>query len=247
MKKKYSWLFIYLAVPFIVKAQKDTLFVYGPGGPLSPFKECAEKFGQQNNVVVKVTGGPENKWIAAAERNADLIFGGAEYMLTSFISAHPQMIAAATRTALYPRGAAILVRPGNPKRIKSMKDLTRDGIRILDVNGAGQLGYWEDIAGRQNLIGAIGKNIKRSFANTSLAIAEWKSNPDYDAWIIYASWHYNLKEATDMVPLPEAQQVYRGTPVVLTQKGTHNAVAKSFLSFLRSAPAHRIFQKWGWQ
>lgn len=247
MKNLFYTLLFCLLIPAIARAQKDTLFVYGPGGPLSPFKECAQKFGQQNNVVVKVTGGPEANWIEDAKRKGDVVYGGAEYMLTSFISAHPELAAVATRTSLYQRGAAILVRPGNPKHIKNLKDLGKEGIRILDVNGAGQLGYWEDIAGRQHLIAAVSRNIKQSFANTALAIAEWKRNPNYDAWIIYASWHYNLKEVTDMVPLPEAQQVYRGTPVVLTQKGAGNAAAQNFLSFLKSAPAHKIFQKWGWQ
>ncbi|MGJ7033085.1 substrate-binding domain-containing protein [Niabella hirudinis] len=247
MKNWACSLFLYLLIPFIAKAQKDTLYVYGPGGPLSPFKECAEKFGRQKKVVVKVTGGPESNWIDEAKRNADVVFGGAEYMLTSFISAHPEMIAVSTRTSLYQRGAAILVRPGNPKHIQSMRDLGKKGIRILDINGAGQLGYWEDIVSRQNLIAAVGKNIRKSFANTALGIAEWKKDRDYDAWITYISWHKNLKDITEMIVIPDELQVYRGTPIALTQKGKNNTIATDFVSYLKTGQAHRIFQKWGWR
>ena len=52
-----------------------------------------------------------------------------------------------SRVELYVRPAGILVRKDNPKKIKSFDDLTRSGVRIVDVNGAGQLGLWEDLAG----------------------------------------------------------------------------------------------------
>jgi len=63
-------------------------------------------------------------------------------MLTEFMLKHPDLVDPRTRTSLYIRPAGILVRPGNPKKIKSLKDLTKDGVRIVDVNGAGQLGLW---------------------------------------------------------------------------------------------------------
>jgi accessory colonization factor AcfC len=41
-----------------------------------------------------------------------------------------------SRVELYVRPAGILVRKDNPKKIKSLDDLTRSGVRIVDVNGA---------------------------------------------------------------------------------------------------------------
>ena len=47
-------------------------------------KECAAQFSQRTKVPVSVVGGPEKEWIAAAQRDADLVFGGAEYMLFAY-------------------------------------------------------------------------------------------------------------------------------------------------------------------
>jgi accessory colonization factor AcfC len=229
--KKLALSITLLVASTIVNAQTDTIYVYGPGGPLSAMKASAAQFTVATKIPVKVTGGPESKWLSSAEKNADIIFGGAEYMLTQFIQAHPNMVNEATRTALYQRRAAILVRPGNPKKINSLKDLARKGIKILDVNGAGQLGLWEDIAGKENLIAPIQKNIGQSFANTALGIDAWKADSSFDVWITYASWHENLKDITMVVELPASLRVYRGTPIVLTQNKKNTANAQNLSLF----------------
>ncbi|OOQ61971.1 substrate-binding domain-containing protein [Mucilaginibacter pedocola] len=226
---------------------KDTLHIYGPGGPLSAMQDCAKAFIAKTGIPVKVTGGPEPKWLSQAQKNGDVIYGGAEYMLTQFMQTHPGMVDAVTRVELFKRRAAILVRPGNPKHIMALKDLAKTGVKVLDVNGAGQLGLWEDIAGKENLIGGIQKNVGDSFANTALGIDAWKKDQSYDAWITYASWHENLKDVTQLVELPLPLRLYRGTPVALTSNTKHAAQAKQFIQFLQSADAHAIFKKWGWE
>lgn len=110
--------------------------VYGPGGPLGPIKEAAEHFSTETGIKVEVTAGPEGNWIGKAKQDADIIFGGSEYMLQDFIFNHPEMIDTKSRTELYPRAAGILVRKGNPKKIESLEDLTKKGVKIIDVNGA---------------------------------------------------------------------------------------------------------------
>jgi accessory colonization factor AcfC len=227
-------------------AQEKVLQVYGPGGPLGPMQECGGMFFKARGVEVKVTAGPTPKWIEAAKQNADLIFGGAEYMLTEFMLKHPDLVDPRTRASLYIRPAGILVRPGNPKKIKALKDLTKDGVRIVDVNGAGQLGLWEDLAGVQGLIPGIQKNIQLSVATSAEAIDRWKAMPELDAWITYESWHYRLKEVTDLVRLPRAQRLYRGTPIAITTISKQRDLAQQFIDFLKTPAAHAVFQKWGW-
>ncbi len=236
-----------MAVCFATYAQTDTLHVYGPGGPLSAMQDCAKVFTAKTGIPVIVTGGPEPKWLTPAQQNADVIYGGAEYMLTQFIQTHPGMVDVGTRVELYKRRAAILVRPGNPKHIASLKDLTKRGIHILDVNGAGQFGLWEDIAGKEGLIENIQRNISGSFANTALGIDAWKKDNTYDAWITYASWHENLKGITQVVEFPASSLLYRGTPVALTTNGKQRQQSNQFVQFLQSAAGHAIFKKWGWE
>jgi accessory colonization factor AcfC len=220
---------------------KPKIEVYGPGGPLAPMKECAEIFSKQRNVEVVVIAGPESQWIERAKTDADIIFGGAEYMLTDFALKYPALVDAKERTELYPRAAGILVRKGNPKKINSLDDLTRSGIRIIDVNGAGQLGLWEDMAGAKGLIPGIAKNIALSVKTSAEAIEKWKQMPDLDAWITYESWHYRLKDETDLVRLPQSEKIYRGTPIVITKTAENRGIAQEFAKFLQSAEAIPAF------
>jgi accessory colonization factor AcfC len=228
-------------------APPSVLHVYGPGGPLEPMKECAAQFSQQTKVPVSVVGGPENAWIAAAQRDADLVFGGAEYMLTAFRLRHPDFLDITTRVSLFDRAGGILVRKGNPKSIRSLNDLTRTGINIVDVNGAGQTGLWEDLAGRQGLIPALQRNIQVSVESSGEAVALWKSRPELDAWISYESWHFRLRDVTDLVRLPESERLYRGTPIAMAQRSTKKPDAQAFMAHLRSDACHEVFRRWGWR
>ncbi len=247
MKLKLFIITLTLSFALFANGQPDTLFVYGPGGPQAPMEECAKIFSKKMLIPVKVIAGPEANWIDQAKQNADLVFGGAEYMLTQFAMQHPGLIDSRTRTELYKRAAGILVRKGNPKKITSLKDLTKPGVRILDVNGAGQLGMWEDLAGKQNLIGGIQKNILRSFPNTGAAVNAWKTDNSYDAIIIYSSWYCRLKDVSQLVKIPESQTVYRGTPVAITTISNQKKEARQFIRFLLSNEGHSIFKKWGWE
>ena len=247
MKLKLVILTLALSFTIFARAQSDTMFVYGPGGPQAALEECAKVFSKRNSVYVKVVAGPEANWIEQAKLNAAVIFGGAEYMLTQFAMQHPGLIDSSTRTGLYKRGAAILVRPGNPKKITSLKDLIKPGIRILDVNGAGQLGMWEDLAGKQNLIVGIQKNIKKSFPNTASAIIAWKTDNSYDAIISYTSWYLRLKDVSQLIKIPPSQNVYRGTPIALTTITNQKKEAQQFIRFMLSDEGHAIFKKWGWE
>ncbi|WP_411274731.1 substrate-binding domain-containing protein [Daejeonella sp.] len=236
-------------LPGFVQAQskQDTLYVYGPGGPGAAMEESATVFSKKHSIPVKVIAGPEPKWIEKAKQNADLVFGGAEYMLTQFKMQHPGLIDSTTRTELYKRRAGILVRPGNPKNITSLKDLAKPGVNVLEITGAGQLGMWEDLAGRQNLIAGIQKNIKGAFGNTALAIDAWKADTNYDAVIIFASWYNRLKDVSELVEIPKKQTVYRGTPIAITTISNQKPEARQFIQFLLSAEGHAIFKKWGWE
>lgn len=239
-------LFCLIAQVALAQGKKDTIYVYGPGGPFGPVNECAIEFGAKNGILLKVTAGPEKSWIGQAEKNADVIYGGAEYMLTNFMENYPGIVDGSSRTSLYQRSFAILVRPNNPKNIRSVKDLVKKNIKLLDVNGAGQVGAWEDIAGRQGVISSIQNNIGTSYKNTALAIEGWKNDPSFDAWITYSSWHNRLKDITDLVIIPASENVSRGTPIALTDKGKHSEYAAEFIRFMKSSRGHAIFKKWGW-
>jgi accessory colonization factor AcfC len=228
----------------------ETLFVYGPGGPAPAMKEAAAAFEKQTGTKVELTAGPTPSWIGKAQESADVIYSGSETMMTDFTVAMGGRIVEQTIVPLYLRPLAILVRPGNPKRIKGVKDIVQPGIRILVVNGAGQNGVWEDMAGRKGDIETVRSmrtNIASYAPNSALARQAWIDHPEIDVWLIWNIWQVANPTLADLVPIEPDYAIYRDTGVGLTLQGARKPEAKQFVAFLRSPEGARIFKKWGWK
>lgn len=228
---------------------QETLFIYGPGGPAPAMKEAASSFEKQYGVKIELTSGPTANWIDKAKQNADIIYSGSETMMTDFTVAMGGRIDERSIYPLYLRPLSILVRPGNPKRITGFNDLLKPGIKILVVNGAGQNGAWEDMAGRKGdikAVRAIRNNIVSYAPNSGDARTRWIENPEIDVWLIWNIWQVSNPSLADIVPLEPEYAIYRDTGVALTKQGNAKPAAKQFVEFLRSAEGARIFKKWGW-
>lgn len=236
-----------LLAPLPAPSAEEPLRVYGPGGPLTPIRACADRFTRSKGIAVKVDGGPEEAWMAKAEQDADLVFGAAEYVLTDLARRRPDLLDLGTRASLWDRPAAILVRKGNPKKIRGIEDLAREGLKLLDVTGAGQSGLWEDLAGRKGLIPAIQRNIALAPSNTAEAIAAWRMQPELDAWITFASWYDRLRDEADLVPFPARERIYRGTPIAVTRRSRSRDRALAFVAFLETEECHALFRAAGWR
>jgi accessory colonization factor AcfC len=246
-----------LAMPLLAQAPMvpgkpgiPVLHVYGPGGPAPAMKEAARAFSEKRQVAVEVTAGPTPVWKEQALKDADLIFSGSEYMMTDFVQRDlPGILKAEAVQTLYLRPSAILVRPGNPKNIHGVRDLTKPGIRVLVVQGAGQLGLWEDVVGRTGdvaLVRAFRKQIVLHSANSAEARKSWVADPTLDAWLIWNIWQKASPELADAVPTEPLMTVYRSCGAAVTTRTPEPALAAAFLAFLESADCRPIFAKWGW-
>lgn len=227
----------------------ETLFVYGPGGPLPAMKEAADSFSRRHGIAVVVTGGPTPQWLEKAKSDADVIFAGSEHMMTDFIRLMDGRIDTATVDPLYLRPSAILVRPGNPRRIERFEDLLRSGVRVLVVQGAGQTGMWEDMAGRRGdieVVRSLRRNIGAFAPNTGEARNLWVRDSTFDAWIVYNIWQVANPTIADLVPVSPEWVVYRDSGTALTGKGRSRPHARSFVEALRSPQGAAIFARWGW-
>ncbi len=228
---------------------QETLSLYGPGGPYPAMREAAAAFGQARGVRLEVTAGPTGKWLDKAKGDADLIFSGAENMMTDFVKAMDGRIDEASITPLYLRPSAILVRPGNPKGIKGVADLFKPGLKVLVVQGAGQNGLWEDVAGRKGdirSVKALRGNIVAFAANSAEARSLWTERTDIDAWLIWNIWQVANKDLASLVPTEKDYTIYRDCGVALTKQGKEKPLAREFVAFLQSKEGAAIFAKWGW-
>jgi accessory colonization factor AcfC len=237
-----------LVMPVGTGAAQD-LRIYGPGGPEPAIREAARQFGAAHSIAIAVTAGPTSKWIAAARTDADLIYSGSETMMTDFIDAMGGELVAATVTPLYLRASAILVRPGNPKRIKSFDDLFVPGVKILIVNGAGQNGLWEDIAGRKGdmaTVKALRTNIVIYAKTSADARQAWIDDHSLDVWLTWTIWQGDDPGLAEIISIDPQLRIYRDAGIALTRRGQNKPTANEFVQFLASPAGAAIFQKRGW-
>lgn len=167
---------------------QTTLHVYGPGGPAPAMREAAATFEKKTGTRVVVTAGPTGTWLDHAKDDADVIYSGSETMMSDFVTAMGDQLTPQAPEPLYLRPMAILVRPGNPHHIKRFADLLKPGVKVLVVNGAGQNGAWEDVAGRTGdirQVAALRKNIVGYASNSAEARKTWTEQPEIDVWLIW--------------------------------------------------------------
>lgn len=223
---------------------------YGPGGPAPAMREAATAFEAKSGVRVAVTAGPADQWMKKARRDADIIFSGSEHMMTSFAEGLKGVLVEETIEPIYIRPSAILVRPGNPQQITGFTDLLKPGMKVLVVNGAGQTGLWEDVAGRLGRledVRAFRRNIGAFTGNSGDAKKLWVADASFDAWLIWNIWEIANDELADQVAIEPERRIWRDCGVALTHRGSRNDSAKAFLEFLTSAEGRAIFEKWGWK
>lgn len=217
-----------------------TLNIYGPGGPYSPMSECAEQFAGMNAIRVVITKGTPEQWIERARNDADMIYGGAEYMLDDFIAAYPGIVDPAAVINLHARAVGIIVKKGNPRNIRGLADLGLPAVKILNV----ELEKMEDL---QNRVPGVREKIKFSVLTGEEGADKWLSSSSPDAWITYRSWHIKLKDHTEFVPLSGKDALSRWTPIGITKTSPQRGMGYEFISFLKSGQGHSIFRRWGWQ
>ena len=137
---------ILFASLLISSAVYAEVIAYGPGGPAPVLKELATEFEAKKGKKVKIVAGPTGQWINQAKADADIIFAGNSSMMDGFIKAFDGNLDVKNVEVLNIREAGIVVKKGNPKNIKSFKDLLKANIHVMVVDGAGQVGLYEDMA-----------------------------------------------------------------------------------------------------
>jgi accessory colonization factor AcfC len=238
-----------LALASSVPAGAEVLHVYGPGGPAPAMMEAAKVYKAQTGTDVRVVAGPTKEWIGKAQADADIVYSGAEHMMTDFVRDMDGRIDRRTIDPLYLRVSNVLVRPGNPRRIRGLRDLMAPGRKVIVVQGAGQTGLWEDMAGRTGdvrMVRALRRNIVDFAATSADAKATWLADPSIDAWIIWGIWAKANPTIAEAVAVEPQFRVYRDTGTAMTIRGKAKPESARFLNFLRSPAGARIFAKWGW-
>ncbi|HAZ3552507.1 TPA: solute-binding protein [Escherichia coli] len=228
------------------------IHLYGPGGPHTALQEAASLYTKNTGVPVTVHFGPQAKWNDEARKNADIIFGASEQSALAIIRDHQERFSEKDIEPLYLRKSILLVKPGNPKNIQGVEDLTRPGIGIIVNDGAGTsntsgTGLWEDIAGRKGnieTVAGIRKNIILYAPNSGTARKALETQAGADVWITWADWVASNPGIGEMVEISPDYVIWRDMNIAIRQDA--DAETRQFAAWLRSDEAAPAFKKYGW-
>lgn len=238
------WISVVIFLSFVATTQATTenpvktLRAYGPGGPHQALEECASLFKESHGVEVLITRALPHDLGRRLREDGDIYFGGAEYMLESFVQDHPDIIDVTSVQRLSPRRIGIIVRKGNPLNIQSTDDLHEECINILDVKLENMRLFHGDPE-------CCSSHIRSSVYTGRQGVRAWKTLPKIDAWVTYKSWHNLIEEESEFIEIP-GDYAFRFTPIALTKRTPLRKEAELFVDFLKSEEARLIFQKHGW-
>lgn len=227
----------------------ESLQVFAGAAGKPPTEEAAKAFEQKTGVRV------------------DLVFGGSGYLLSQmtlaktgdiyFPGSSDFMELARKKKAVFPETErkvvylvqAINVQKGNPGKIRTLRDLTRPGLRVAIANPEGvcvglyavetiekHLTPAEKAALKKNLV-----NYTESCEKTATAVS-LKAVDAVIGWSVFEHWD---PERIETVPLKK-QEINRigYIPVAVSTYTKNRALAQKFIDFLLSAEGRAIYRKY---
>jgi accessory colonization factor AcfC len=226
-------------------SEQNKLHVFSAGAVATPVKKCAEEFKAQFGTEFEFTVNKAEILMEeiAETKEGDLLTCGSEYILD-----HAQLkglVIKETRRGLASRTSAILVQKGNPKNIKSMSDLTKQGIQVgVSVSGC-LTGVWDDLATKAGYAEQI-RNNTVAYADGCGELMSFINTKKVDVILGWDAFKNLNKETMDKIDLPKDLQVHRTTAIGVITFSKNKELAKKFIEFLVSEKGRKIYEEFGW-
>jgi molybdate transport system substrate-binding protein len=226
-------------------SKQNYLHVFSAGAVAPPVKECAKEFKAKFGTRFEFTvGKAENLMEKITEtRKGDLLTCGSEYILD-----HAQLkglVLKETRRSLGSRTSAILVQAGNPRKIRSMSGLAKEGIRVgVSVSGC-LTGVWDDLATKAGLAEKIRKNTV-AYADGCGELMSLVNTKKVDAILGWDAFKNMNMKTMDVIDLPKDLQVHRSTAIGVIAFSKNKELAEKFIGFLVSEKGKKIYEEHGW-
>jgi molybdate transport system substrate-binding protein len=226
-------------------SKQNHLHVFSAGAVAPPIKKCAEEFKAEFRTEFEFTVGKAENLIEeiAETKKGDLLTCGSEFILD-----HAQLkglVLKETRRSLGSRTSAILVQTGNPKKIKSMSDLAKEGIRVgVSVSGC-LTGVWDDLATKSGFTEQIRKNTV-AYADGCGGLMSFINKKRVDAILGWDAFKNLNMQTMDIIELPKDLQVHRSTAIGVIAFSKNKELAEKFIDFLVSEKGKKIYDEYGW-
>lgn len=227
-----------------ITTEEKSLIVYSGAGLREPMDEIAQVYEEQTGTVIKYTYAGSAQLLSQMELlgEGDCYMPGAKAYLDS---AAEKGYIAESEDVIY-HVLAFAVKPGNPKNITCLRDLTEDGVTIAIGEPSGnavgkatkkifeKAGLWEDL--QDNIV------VRSGTVNELLV---YMNMGQADATII---WEDLLGSSNvEQVDIPQEEGFIKVVPVATLSFSDKPAEAKAFADFVASDEGKAIFVKHGFE
>lgn len=255
MKSRVSLLIILLVFIGIIAVSavsaEERLMVFAGAASKPPTEEAAKAFERKTGVKVNVVFGGSGYVMSQMilGKKGDIYFpGSSDYME---LAKRKGVVFPETEKYVVYLVPAINVQKGNPKNIRSLKDLTRPGLKVAIANPEGVcVGAYaveiieknfsadEKAQFKKNLI-----NYTESCEKTATAI----SLKAADAVIGWRVFHYWDPERIETIPLKKSEILRIGyIPIAISKFTQNRELAQRFIDFLLSDEGKAIYRKYSY-
>lgn len=238
-----------LVVSAVSVQAAESLLVYAGSASQPPTEEAAKAYEQKTGVKVEVAFGGSGYVLSQMKlaKQGDLYFPGSSDFME--IAKRNGDVFAETEKLVVYLVNAINVQKGNPHNIRTLKDLTKPGLRVAIANPEGVcVGVYAVEIIEKNFSAEEKAAFKKNLANytgscdkTATAI----SLKQADAVIGWRVFHYWDPERIETIPLPKEQITRVGyIPIAISKFTKQRDEAQKFIDFLISPEGQKIFAKY---
>jgi len=227
----------------------EEIYVFAGAASKPPTEEAAKAFETKTGAKVNLTFGGSGFVLSqmTLAKKGDIYFpGSSDYME---IAKKKGLVFPETEKYVVYLAPAINVQKGNPKGIRSLKDLLQPGLKVAIANPEGVcVGLYaveiiernmkadEKAALKKNLI-----NYTESCEKTATAIS-LKAADAVIGWSVFQHWD---PERIQTIPLKKEEIPRIGyIPIAISQFTTNRTLAQKFIDFLLSNEGRAIFKKY---
>jgi molybdate transport system substrate-binding protein len=227
----------------------ERLLIFAGAASKPPTEDAAKAFEQKTGIKVDVVFGGSGYVLSQMKlsKQGDLYFpGSSDYMEKA--KREGDVFPETEKVIVY-LVPAINVQKGNPKHIRTLKDLTQPGLRVAIANPEGvcvgayaveiiekEFSPVEKVAFKKNVV-----NYTESCEKTATVISLRMADAVI-GWRVFQHWD---PERIETIPLPISQIQRVGyIPIAISRNTKNRAAAQRFVDFLMGPEGKRIFARY---
>ncbi|MFN3605498.1 MAG: molybdate ABC transporter substrate-binding protein [Leptonema sp. (in: bacteria)] len=253
-KPKLSIKFIvilFFLINFVSEAKEKRLLIFTGAASKPPTEEVIQKFEKKTGIKVDATYGGSGYLLSQMilTKKGDIYFpGSSDYME---LAKKKDVVFHDTEKIVVYLVPAINVQRGNPKKIKSLKDLTKPGIKIVIANPEGvcvgsyaveiiekNLNSKEKEEFRKNLIGYA------ESCEKTASVISFKAADAVIGWRVFEYWDPERIETIPLNPKEISRISY--IPIAISKFTKDRESAQLFIDFVLSEEGKAIFKKYNY-